>query len=65
MYDADNNNNNNKNNENNDGGLPCHNNPRCLECINKPQTNVCHIDFKIGLLQIVYVNLFSALDHED
>lgn len=44
----------------NDGG-PCRNNPRRLTHL----TNNRKAEMKVGLLQIIYENPFSGLDHED
>lgn len=48
------NNNNNANNGNNVGGMPCHNSPRRLSHVARPQRNVRQTKMKIRLLQILY-----------
>lgn len=56
---------NNKNKKNNNsGGLPCHNSQRLITHIFRPQINTWQDEMKIWLLQILYVNLFTGLDHE-
>ncbi|MCI52447.1 hypothetical protein A2U01_0073691, partial [Trifolium medium] len=48
------------------GGVrPCHNSPRRLAHLAKPQRGARQTEMKAGLLQILYANPFSGLPHED
>lgn len=60
-----NNNENNINNGNNVGGIPYHNSLRYLAHIVRTSRNICQVQMKTGLLQIIYVNTFAGLDHKD
>ncbi|MCI47822.1 hypothetical protein A2U01_0069064, partial [Trifolium medium] len=68
--------NNNNNNNANVGGAgnvggggggvrPCHNSPRRLAHLARPQRGARQTEMKTGLLQLLYVNPFSGLPHED
>lgn len=57
------------NDNNNNGtrapGMPCHNSPRWLAHISRPLNINRQTKMKTRLLQIIYVNPFVGLDHED
>lgn len=47
------------------GGMPCYNSPRRLVHIVRPARNIRQAEMKSGLLQILFVNPFVDLDHEN
>lgn len=51
--------------DNNNDGTPCHNSPRYLAHLARMQRNIRQSEMKTDLLQIMYVNPFAGLDHEN
>lgn len=59
------NNDNNTNNGNNAGGMTCHNSPKRLTHIARPQVNIRQMEMKTWLLQILYAKVFAWLNHKN
>jgi hypothetical protein len=51
--------------EGNGGAMPCHNSPRRLAHLARPQRGARQPEMKTGLLQLLYANPFAGLPHED
>ncbi|MCI40862.1 hypothetical protein A2U01_0062095, partial [Trifolium medium] len=47
------------------GVRPCHNSPRRLAHLARPQRGARQTEMKTGLLHLLYANPFSGLPHED
>lgn len=45
--------------------MSCHNGPKRLARIGRPQRNIRQAEMKIKLLQILYANHFGGLDYEN